>query len=207
MRTDPRGDVRSSLTGCVHGIEHEFGPVAVKMALPTQSELTMAVWGRSVDASGGPVACLVAYLSNALAELHAADLGPCAVPDFERERNALLEQLVDVLVWSLPDSPERDLRTVADRIARLSRLAAQANRHRRGIELDSADYHDLWVRLAEMTIRYTDDVETLVACTPWCGTDRSSLSSTATGQLERPGLTRCRRNYVPPELVMRTSPM
>ncbi|WP_433194439.1 hypothetical protein ACQP1G_37670 [Nocardia sp. CA-107356] len=125
-------------------------------------------------------------LSHALAELHAwdlgfrAELGTRPAGQFDRNYSALLDRVAEVLMRNLPDLPEKDLRGVADRIGRITRLSAQANRLGRSIRrpaqanqshpdcyVDLLDYHQIWTRLAQWIDHYDDDVSALAARAPW----------------------------------------
>ncbi|MFE9324072.1 hypothetical protein ACIHDR_12145 [Nocardia sp. NPDC052278] len=167
-------------------VERVPATAAVEMVLPTKSELTRAAWGLSVEAKGGPAAEAIVRLSHALAELHASDLGFRAelgtrpVGQFDRNYKALLDRVADALMRNLPDLPAKDLRAVADRIGRITRLSAQANRRGRSIRrparadqslpdcyVDLLDYHQMWTRLAQWIDHYDEAVSALAVRAPW----------------------------------------
>lgn len=67
---------------------------SVETVLPTPTDLTKAIWGRSLNTDRSVTARMIMCLSNALAELRAAELSPGAAADFDQQRCSLVDQLV-----------------------------------------------------------------------------------------------------------------
>ncbi|MEV6774399.1 hypothetical protein AB0N05_37760 [Nocardia sp. NPDC051030] len=143
--------------------------------LPSAHEVVCAVWGTSVEASGGPDAREILVHLHDLAELYAAQIHaeehqlprPEAY-EFASGRDYLTGRIDSILLTRLSDLAENDRQDLVTLYEELAAMAARTQRACRK-HLGTADpaVHEQWTRLAELRDLYADRVTTLVSVPPW----------------------------------------